>query len=99
VGIGAPLGQPLFKPVPTTVVTTEQLSGQMAIGGPSPTLVDVQQSAPPVTPGAAAAPLVTAERPDHRRSLAGDVPPQRARRREEPGTRRYNLLLSLGGVY
>ena len=63
-GIGAPLGQPLFKPVPTTVVTTEQLSGQMAIGGPSPTLVDVQQSAPPVTPGAAAAPLVTAERPD-----------------------------------
>jgi hypothetical protein len=53
---GAPAGQPLFKPVPTTVVSTEPLRGRMAIGGPIPTTVDAQQSAPPTTPGAAAAP-------------------------------------------
>ena len=53
---GAPAGQPLFKPVPTVVVSTEPLPGHMAIGGPVPTSVDVQQSAPPATPGAAAAP-------------------------------------------
>jgi len=114
---GAPAGQPLFKPVPTTVVSTEPLPGHMAIGGPVPTSVDVQQSAPPVTPGAAPAPPETAiaapdsngaavkppvtARPDHRRGFAGDAPPQRTRsyHHEGPGTPRYNLLLSLGGIY
>ena len=109
---GAPAGQPLFKPVPTTVVSTEPLPGHMAIGGPVPTSVDVQQSAPPVTPGAASAPpgMATAALdsngaprrapPNHRRS-ADDAPPQRAQsyQHEGPGTPRYNLMLSLGGVY
>ena len=107
---GAPAGQPLFKPVPTPLVSTEPLPGHMAIGGPVPTSVDVQQSAPPITPGAAAAaldpnagvvkpPVVVS--PDHRRGFAGDAPPQRARsyRHEGPGTPHYNLMLSLGGVY
>ena len=107
---GAPAGQPLFKPVPTVVVSTEPLPGHMAIGGPVPTSVDAQQSAPPTTPGGAAAvvdpnagavkpPVVM--RPDHRRGFAGDAPPQRARsyRHEGPGTPHYNLMLSLGGVY
>ena len=108
------------------VVSTEPLPGQMAIGGPIPTTADVQQSAPPVTPGAAAAPsgLATAAldpnvaavksplftaapeakrvsrsgdrrrvHPDHRRRFAGDY------RRTGPGTPRYNVLLSLGGLY
>ena len=107
---GAPAGQPLFKPVPTMVVSTEPLPGHMAIGGPVPTSVDAQQSAPPATPGGAAAvldpnagavkpPVVIS--PDHRRGFAGDAPPQRARsyRHEGPGTPHYNLMLSLGGVY
>jgi hypothetical protein len=100
----APAVQPLFKPVPTTVVSTEPLPGRMTIGAPVPTSVDVQQSAPPVTPGAepdpnARAPVVMS--PDHRRGFAGDAPPQRARsyRHEGPGTPHYNLMLSLGGVY
>jgi hypothetical protein len=109
---GAPAGQPLFKPVPTVVVTTEPLPGRMAIGGPVPISVDVQQSAPPVTPEAASAPpgMATAALdsngaprrapPNHRR-FADDAPPQRARsyHREGPGTPRYNLMLSLGGIY
>jgi len=106
---GAPAGQPLFKPVPTVVVSTEPLPGHMAIGGPVPISVDVRQSAPPVTPGAASValdpnagvvkPVVMS--PDHRLGFAGDAPPQRARsyHHEEPGTPRYNLLLSLGGIY
>ncbi len=108
---GAPAGQPLFKPVPTVVVSTEPLPGHMAIGGPVPTSVDAQQSAPPTTPGGAAAvvdpnagavkPPVVMSHPDHRRGFADDAPPQRARsyRHEGPGTPHYNLMLSLGGVY
>ncbi len=111
-----PAVQPLFKPVPTTVVSTEPLPDRMAIGGP-PTSVDVQQSAPPVVPGAASAPpgAATASldpsgapvkppataapkaerraRPEGRGHFAGDY------RHGGPGTPRYNLLLSLGGLY
>ena len=114
-GPGAAGAQPLFKPVPTTVTSTEPLPDRMAIGGPVPTSADAQQSAPPVTPGAAAAPPGTATatldpnvavvksletaapkaerraRPDNRGPFAG--------RRLEPGTPRFNLLLSLGGLY
>ena len=110
---GAPAQQPLFRPIPTTVVSSEPLPGHMAIGGPVPTSVDMQQSAP--TPGAAAAPpgpatgaldpnagavkppVVTGDR----RRFAGDAPHQRARsnRHEGPGTPHYNLMLSLGGAY
>jgi hypothetical protein len=98
---GAPAEQLLFKPVPTTtVVTTEPLPSRMAIGGPIPTSVDVQQSAPPVTPGAAADaldPNAAAVKPP----VVMSPPPQRARsyRHEGPGTPHYNLMLSLGGVY
>jgi hypothetical protein len=53
--VGAAVGQPLLKPVAITVASTEPLPGHMAIGGPIPTSSEVQQSAPPVTPGAAAA--------------------------------------------
>ncbi len=52
----APVGQSLFKPVLTTVASTEPLPGRMGIGGPIPTTFDAEPSAPPVTPGAAAAP-------------------------------------------
>ncbi len=56
---GASAGQPLFKPMPTTVVSTEPPPGRMAIGAPISTTVDAQQSTPSVTPGAAAAPQRT----------------------------------------
>ena len=46
----------LFKPVPTTVASTEPVPGRMGLGAPVPTSVDVQQDAPPVMPGVAAAP-------------------------------------------
>ena len=124
---GAPAGQPLFKPIPTTVVSTDLLPGRMAIGGPIPTTVAAQPS-PPITPGAAAAPpgtataaldsnagpvtppVVTAEHrarnsyrrapPGHRRRFAGHAPQRTlSYRREGRGTPRYNLMLSLGGVY
>ena len=42
---GVPGGQPLFKPVPTSVVSSEPLPGRMAIGGPLPTTVDAQAAA------------------------------------------------------
>lgn len=104
--------QPLFKPMPTTVVSSEPLPGRMAIGAPIPTTVDAQ-SAPPVAPGAVTAPPgmataaldpnaaavkppVTAPAPKaERRSSYGN----RGHRRDGPGTPRYNLMLSLGGVY
>jgi hypothetical protein len=104
-------GQPLFKPVATTVVSSEPLPGRMAIGGPIPTAVDAQSTPAATTgvviaptgmaaaaldPNAAAARAVTAPAPraEHRssgnRGYAG---------REDPGTPRYNVLLSLGGAY
>ena len=95
----------MFKLVPTVVVSTEPLPGHMAIGGPVPTSVDVQQSAPPVTPGAAAAPPGTATAALDPNVAAMKPPvmaapkPERRARPVEPGTPRYNLLLSLGGLY
>jgi len=115
-GPGVAGGQPLFKPVPTTVVSSEPLPGRMAIGGPIPSTVDAQGAAPvmPATPGvviapkgmataaldpnAPAAPAVTApavKEPKHRASNSSG----RSYRREGPGSPRYNLMLSLGGVY
>jgi putative peptidoglycan binding protein len=84
--------QPLFRPMPNTVVSTEPLPERMAIGGPGPTSVDVQQGAAPVplAPATTAVldPPVTAAPKSERRT-----------RRVAPGTPRYNLLLSLGGLY
>jgi hypothetical protein len=48
-------GRALFRPAPTTGASTEPLPERMAIGGPNPTSVDVEQSAPPVAPPVAAA--------------------------------------------
>jgi hypothetical protein len=53
-------GQPLFKPMPTTVVSTEPLPGRMAIGASVTTSVDAQHSEAPVLPGATATPPGTA---------------------------------------
>ena len=112
---GVPGGQPLFKPLPTTVVSSEPLPGRMAIGGPIPTMVDAQAAAP-VAPGvvtapngmataaatvaldpnaATAKPPVTAPAPraEHRSASSYHA------RREGPGSPRYNLMLSLGGIY
>ena len=52
-------GRPLFRPAPTTGAFTEPLPERMAIGGPNPTSVDVEQSAPR-TQGTAAAPPAAA---------------------------------------
>lgn len=46
----------LFKPVPAVVLSSEPLSGRMAIGGPVPTSVNAQQRAPSDAPGTAATP-------------------------------------------
>ena len=48
-------GRPLFRPAPTTDASTEPLPERMAIGGPNPTSVDLEQSPPPVAPPAATA--------------------------------------------
>jgi hypothetical protein len=53
---GAAAALLLFKPVQTTMGSTEPVPGHMALGVPVPTSVDVQQDAPPVTPGGAAVP-------------------------------------------
>jgi hypothetical protein len=110
---GVPGGQPLFKPMPTTVVSSEPLPGRMAIGGPIPASVDAQ-SAPPVAPpgvvtapnGMAAAPATAALDPNAAPKPVTAAPQRRSagnnsyhRRREGPGSPRYNLMLSLGGVY
>jgi len=106
--------RPLFTPVPTTVVSTEPLPGRMAIGAPSPLPpVDAANSGSmgagygPYRPqdattaaldGSAlgavdpAASAASQEEPKRRAS-------KRSRHRDGPGTPRYNLLLSLGGVY
>jgi hypothetical protein len=45
----------LFKPVSTMVASTDPVPGRMGLGAPVPTSLDVQQDAPPVKPGMAAA--------------------------------------------
>lgn len=111
---GVPGGQPLFKPMPTTVVSTEPLPGRMAIGGPIPASVDAQSAPPVVAPpgvvtapnGMAAAPATAALDPNAAPKPVTAAPQRRSagnndyhRRREGPGTPHYNLMLSLGGLY
>jgi len=97
--------QPLFRPVPNTVVFTEPLPEHMAIGGPDPASVDAQQSAPPIPPGPAVAAAGTATAvldPNvaaMKQPIASAPKAERRTRPVEPGTPRYNLLLSLGGLY
>jgi Putative peptidoglycan binding domain len=110
-----PATQPLFRPVPTSVISNEPLPGRMSIGGP--------RSLPPAD-SANAQPDYNAYSPQSGASAvasqdgmigadglappsATSEPPKRrakARRsrshgRGRPGTPRYNLMLSLGGVY
>jgi len=108
---GAAGGQPLFKPMPTTVVSDEPLPGRMAIGASVTTSVDAQHSEALVLPGATATPPGTATAvPDP--NVAAMKPsvtaapqteryarPESGYHRTGPGTPRYNLLLSLGGLY
>ena len=104
-------GQPLFKPMPTTVVSTEPLPGRMAIGASVTTSVDSQHSEAPVLPGAAATPPgtatavldpnVAAVKPSVTAAPQTErhARPESGYHRTGPGTPRYNLLLSLGGLY
>jgi hypothetical protein len=107
----APGGQPLFTPMPTTVVSTEPLPGRMAIGASVTTSVDSQHSEAPVLPGGAATPPgtttavldpnVAVVKPSATAAPQTDrhARPESGYHRTGPGTPRYNLLLSLGGVY
>jgi hypothetical protein len=104
-------GQPLFKPMPTTVVSTEPLPGRMAIGASVTTSVDSQHNEAPVLPGAAATPPgtatavldpnVAAVKPSVTAAPQTErhARPESGYHRTGPGTPRYNLLLSLGGLY
>lgn len=106
---GEPATARLFTPVPTSVVSNEPLPGRMAIGGPKefPPL-DANQNAlipgiPSGQPGAATAALPPGGVPPTGVAPAPAAPKKaqayKKHRREGPGTPRYNLMLSLGGVY
>ena len=94
----------LFTPVQSSVVTTAPLPGRMAIGGP---LTPAVQE--PLVPGnASSQSTVAALEPNEQRAYqppASAAPKARTAkksshsRRATPGTPRYNLMLSLGGVY
>jgi hypothetical protein len=106
-----PSAQPLFTPVPTSVVSSQPLPGRMAIGGPSDLPpVDSVYAQPTVgatdaSPGVATAALEqngAAEAPPRPAVSSAPKPSssyKRSNRNDGPGTPRYNLLLSLGGVY
>ena len=104
-GAGQPQASRLFTPVPTSVVTTEPLPGRMSIGAPMlpaaqeplvPAASPSQQSGVSTaaldqgsaSPGTASSP--SKPRPSKKSSKSY---------RPSPGTPRYNLMLSLGGVY
>jgi hypothetical protein len=96
----------LYTPLPNSVVSTDPLPGRMAIGGPR----ELQPAAqapliPGSTPGqpagvgtAALEPGVT---PQGTYAPPAPSKPRQAKksRRPGPGTPRYNLMMSLGGVY
>lgn len=103
----------LFTPVPTSVVATEPLPGRMSIGGPLPpatqeplvpgtstqpshgtatAALEPSASAPTSSPSASGT-SAAAPRPRPSKKSSGSW------RKPSPGTPRYNLMLSLGGVY
>jgi hypothetical protein len=101
---GAAPSKPLFTPLPNSVVSSEPLPGRMAIGGPAalppvnsvyapPAMAATEPGQPGVT-AAAAPPVETAPAPSKPTKTY-----KKARRYDGPGTPRYNLMLSLGGVY
>jgi hypothetical protein len=113
-GAPQPAGQPLLRPVGTTIVTTAPLPGRMAIGGP-------QQSPPPsVEDGVGRRSVAAATIDDSDRTGVFSRPvitrapaarparaatPRKAKRRSRRRYRRVraaqrrNLMLSLGGSY
>ena len=112
-GAPRPAGQPLLRPVGTTIVTTAPLAGRMAIGGP-------KQSPPPSVEddfgrrSVAAATIDDSDRANISRPVITRAPaayparaaaPRKAKRRSRRRYRRVrsdqrrNLMLSLGGLY
>ncbi|HEY8247419.1 MAG TPA: hypothetical protein VIG38_09085 [Hyphomicrobium sp.] len=103
----------LYTPLPNSVVSTEPLPGRMAIGGPrdlppavqAPLIPGTPPGTAPGQPGVATAALDPGGAPPASVSTpsAGPKPRQAKKseswRRPGPGTPRYNLMLSLGGVY
>jgi hypothetical protein len=110
-GTATAAAQPLFTPVPTSVVSTRPLPGRMAIGGPSDLPpVDSVYAQPTVGAGGGGPGMATAAL-EQNGAAAAPPPPaasstpksysssKRSYRNDGPGTPRYNLLLSLGGVF
>jgi hypothetical protein len=101
---GAAPNKPVFTPLPNSVVSTEPLPGRMAIGGPAalppvnsvyaPPAVAATEPGQPGVTSAAAPPDETAPAPSKPTKIS-----KKRRRYDGPGTPRYNLMLSLGGVY
>jgi len=93
----------LFTPLPNSVVSTEPLPGRMAIGAPAALPPVNSVYAPPaVAATGTEQPVQTATTAPPAETRAASKPAKtykRSRRREGPGTPRYNLMLSLGGVY
>jgi hypothetical protein len=107
---GSQTSQRLYTPLPSSVVDSEPLPGRMAIGGPKAFPPAVQAPLIPGTtnqqPGVATAALdpgsaAPADVGASSQPAAAPKPraPKRSARRSGPGTPRYNLMLSLGGVY
>ncbi len=99
-----PATKPLFKPLPTSAVSTEPLPGRMAIGGPRALPPVNSVYAPSATTGNAQSPLTTATAAGPGASAPAASKPSRSyaksrHRNDGPGTPHYNLMLSLGGVY
>lgn len=102
-------GQPVFKPIANSVISSAPLPGRMAIGGPK-ALPPVDQNYNAASPYTAQPNVATAAlEPNHEPPAAAPAPTttrkktssstKRRHRRDGPGTPRYNLMLSLGGVY
>jgi hypothetical protein len=101
---GAAPNKPVFTPLPNSVVSTEPLPGRMAIGGPAalppvnsvyaPPAVAATEPGQPGVTAVAAPPDETAPAPSKPTKIS-----KKRRRYDGPGTPRYNLMLSLGGVY
>jgi hypothetical protein len=99
----------LYKPMPNSVVSSEPLPGRMTIGGPKEFPAAQQAPLIPGTtgqPGVATAALDPGAAPPSGVASPPPAAPQRRQakksgswRKPAQGTPRYNLMLSLGGVY
>ena len=108
---GSQASQRLYTPLPNSVIDSDPLPGRMAIGGPKEfapatqaPLIPGTTNQQPGQPGVATAaldPNSAAPADIGRQPAAAPKPraPKRSARRSGPGTPRYNLMLSLGGVY